>query len=399
MGHQHREVVKRHRLSLFVFIDAFGWELAKRHPFLDDILVQKAPLNTIFGYSSTCEPTIMTGKMPREHGHFAFFAYDPVRSPFRFYKVFSLLPKSVMNRGRIRAKFSQIMKRVHGFTGYFQIYCMPFHLLHFFDYTERRNLFEPNGINGGQSTIFDHLRNNKIPHRLIEGNDENSVFAKANETVEETRVRFLYLFLGRLDAHLHNHGTHSELAAKHIAWYDAQLRELFDSARQRYEEVRLFIFSDHGMTDVMDTCDLMTRIESLGLRFGEDYAAVYDSTMARFWFLNDNARGPIEAVLREEPRGHIMTGEELARYGCDFPDQRYGQLFFLLDPGVLLCPSHMGLKPLAAMHGYTPDDKDSVAAFMTNAEDIDKPAGLADMCALIKSEAAAERVNYCERAG
>jgi hypothetical protein len=276
---------------------------------------------------------------------------------------------------------------------------MPFHLLHFFDYTERRNLFEPNGINGGQSTIFDHLRNNKIPHRLIEGNDENSVFAKANETVEETRVRFLYLFLGRLDAHLHNHGTHSELAAKHIAWYDAQLRELFDSAKQRYEEVRLFVFSDHGMTDVIDTCDLMTRIESLGLRFGEDYAAVYDSTMARFWFLNDNARGPIEAVLREEPRGHIMTGEELARYGCDFPDQRYGQLFFLLDPGVLLCPSHMGLKPLAAMHGYTPEDKDSVAAFMTNVEDIDKPAGLADMCALIKSEAAAERVNYCERAG
>ncbi len=39
---------------------------------------------------------------------------------------------------------------------------------------------------------------------------------------------------------------------------------------------------------------LMKRIESLPLKFGVDYSAVYDSTMARFWFLKPHARAIIE---------------------------------------------------------------------------------------------------------
>ena len=74
------------RLTLCVFIDALGWEILQRHSFLDDIVVEKRPLNTVFGYSSTCDPTIITGKMPRDHGHFAFFTYDPENSPFGWYK-------------------------------------------------------------------------------------------------------------------------------------------------------------------------------------------------------------------------------------------------------------------------------------------------------------------------
>ena len=66
------------RLTLFVFIDAFGWELVKRWPFMEDIIAAKAPLDTIFGYSSTCDPTILTGKLPRDHGHFAFYYYNPM---------------------------------------------------------------------------------------------------------------------------------------------------------------------------------------------------------------------------------------------------------------------------------------------------------------------------------
>ena len=127
------------QISLFVFIDALGWELIKDHSFLDGIANEKSPLDTIFGYSSTCDPTILTGRMPRDHGHFAFFTYAPDKSPFRSYKWFSLLPGFIMNRGRVRAKFSQIMKKVHRFTGYFQLYSMPFKLLHLFDYTEQKN--------------------------------------------------------------------------------------------------------------------------------------------------------------------------------------------------------------------------------------------------------------------
>lgn len=374
------------KLTLCVFIDALGWEVLKRHPFLDDILAVKAPLNTIFGYSSTCDPTILTGKLPREHGHFAFFAYDPEKSPFKRYKYFSLLPKSLMERGRVRSKLSQIMKRVHGFTGYFQLYNMPFKRLHLFNYTEQANIFEPGGINGGQATIFDHLRGRGIPYCRPEGYNEPESVAEVGRAIEAGEVTFVYLFLGRLDAILHQYGTQSDEVTRHIAWYESAIRGLYEKATARYGEVSLFLFSDHGMTDIREVCDVMDRVDRLGFTFGEDYAAAYDSTMARFWFLKPGVRERVEAALREEPKGHIMTEEELATYGCDFPGSTYGELFFLMEPGVLICPSHMGVKPLAGMHGFAPGDKDSTASFMSSKPLARAPRGLEDLYGLMLDE-------------
>ena len=38
-------------LGLFVFIDALGWEVLRRHPkFLADLAPERKPLETILGY-------------------------------------------------------------------------------------------------------------------------------------------------------------------------------------------------------------------------------------------------------------------------------------------------------------------------------------------------------------
>ncbi len=374
------------KLTLCVFIDALGWELIRRHAFLDDIMKVKAPLGTIFGYSSTCDPTILTGVLPREHGHFTFFAYRPEKSPFGWYKYFGLLPKSIMERGRVRSKFSRIMKRVHGFTGYFQLYNMPFRYLNLFDYMERHNIFEPGGINGGQATIFDYLRKNRIPYCRPEGYNEAESVAEVEAAITEGSIRFSYLFLGRLDGLLHEFGTQAPVIGEHLAWYDKQIRNLYNVACQKYDSVRLMVFSDHGMSDIHSVSDVKGRIDALGLTFGEDYAAVYDSTMARFWFLKPGSRERIESVLAEIPDGRLMPSDELADYGCDFPGNTYGETFFLMNPGVLLCPSHMGIKPLAGMHGYAPQHPDSVASFMTNEPLEPMPNRLENLYVLMRGE-------------
>lgn len=384
MSSEERKTGKR--LTLCVFIDALGWEILQRHSFLDDILVEKGPLDTVFGYSSTCDPTIITGKLPREHGHFAFFAYDPKNSPFGWYRYFALIPKFIMERGRIRAKFSQIMKRVHGFTGYFQLYNMPFKTLHLFNYTEQSNIFDYGGINGGQRTLFDHLREREIPFCRPAGFVEPESVGEAEAAIEEGKVPFVFLFLARLDALLHQHGTASSVVSEHIAWYENEVRRLYEKAIARYDEVHLFLFSDHGMTDVTEVRDVKGRIEGLGLKFGLDYVAAYDSTMARFWFLQPGAREAIVEALAKELTGRILSDDELASYGCDFPDNTYGELFFLMDPGVLICPSHMGVKPLAGMHGYAPEDKDSSAAFMSNMVVEPRPRRLEDLYPLMRDD-------------
>jgi hypothetical protein len=376
-------------LTLCVFIDALGWEILQRHSFLDDVLVHKQPLDTIFGYSSTCDPTILTGKLPREHGHFAFFAYDPEKSPFRWYRVFSILPRFLMERGRVRAKFSQLMKKVHGFTGYFQLYNMPFKTLHLFNYTEQKNIFERGGINGGQETIFDYLRDRNIPYCRSETYVEPDCVAEMKAAVTQGEIAFGYLFFGRLDALAHQYGSTGAPVSEHIAWYEKAIREVYDAAMETYDSVHLYVFSDHGMTDIREVCDVMGRINALGLRFGEDYAAAYDSTMARFWFLKPGVREQIEAALQEESRGHIMSDAELEGYGCDFPGNTYGELFFLMNPGVLICPSHMGVKPLAGMHGFAPEHKDSTASLQANVALDPAPRRLEELYTLMRNDVAA----------
>jgi len=351
-------------LAIFVFIDAFGWELMQRHSFLDDVLTCKTRLDTVFGYSSTCDPTILTGAMPREHGHFSSFYFAPRESPFGACRFLKFLPSSITRRGRVRRIISRSVARAYGYTGYFQLYNMPFDRLPLFGYAEQRDLYHPGGINGGQTTIIDEWRRNNIPFSLSDWRrSETENLAKLTTDVKEGGIEAAYLYLAAMDAVLHDKGTKAVEVTEKIAWYEAQLQAILKAAKDNYEEVSLTVFSDHGMTDITEVSDLMARVEQLDMKFGVDYAAMYDSTMARFWFLNDKAKSRIESALAGEQRGRIVSDPELREFGCDFPGGKYGDLFFLMDPGVVICPSFMGEKRLAGMHGYDPAHPDSAAAF------------------------------------
>lgn len=376
-------------LSLFVMIDALGSELVQRHGFLDDVLRTRGEVETIFGYSSTCHPTILTGTLPREHGHFAFYRYDPSASPFTgVYEWLRHLPRKVTSRGRVRAWMSRAVEWMTGFTGYFQLYNMPFEHLSLFDYSEKRDLYRPGGINGGQTTIFDDLEAAGIPFYLSDWRASEDVnFASLERELRAQRPRFAYLYLGGLDGVLHAHGTEDLRSVAKLRDYEARIRKVLEIADAGYREVRFHVFSDHGMTDTRDTCHLQERLEGLGLRFGKDYAAVYDSTMARFWFLRPGARELVTQALREEPRGRILDDATLTRWGCDFPGQHYGELFFLMDPGVLLCPSFMGETALAGMHGYSPEDPHSRALYASNVPRAQIPPRLDAMRSLMFQEA------------
>ena len=367
-------------MSLFVFVDALGWALARRHGAFRSLLPCQAPLETVFGYSSACDPTILTGVLPREHGHFSFFRYRPAGSPFGGLDRLDHLPRWFTSRARVRRLVSRMVQRRLGYTGYFQLYNLPFRYLPLMEYSERRDLYEPGGINGGQATVFDRFRGRGLPfHRSDWRRGEPDNVAAAARALEAGQVRVVYLYLAGLDGVMHAHGTRHAAVGERIRWYEAELARLVTLAERRYGEVEVALFSDHGMTDVTGTCDLARQVAATGLRFGRDYAAVYDSTMARFWFLRPGAREGIVAALAAEPRGVILGDEELTRLGCDFPDRAYGDLFFLLHPGVLLSPSHMGERPVAGMHGYHPSHPDSTAFFASNRQPDAMPARLADL--------------------
>lgn len=384
--------MKKETVSLAIFIDALGWEILQSHNFLDEELIHKQGLRTIFGYSSTCDPTILTGVLPREHGHFSFYAYDPEHSPFKgslFIQLMRFVPKALSSRNRVRNIAGRIIKRRLKYSGYFNIYNMPFKLLHMFDYTEKKDLYQKGGINSGIETIMDYAREKQIDFFLADwraSEEENLQALRQTLSDDQRNCTYAYLYMASMDAILHQYGKNHQKVTEKIAWYEKEIRSLLVEARKNYKSVRLFVFSDHGMTDIHTDFNLMELIEQTGLRFGKDFAAVYDSTMARFWFIKPESEAPIRKVLENISVGHIVAQETMKKWGVDFPQERFGQLFFLMDPGVLIVPSHMGERTIAGMHGYSPDDKDSTAAFASNVELESYPQGLEDLYTLFKQE-------------
>ena len=77
--------------------------------------------------------------------------------------------------------------------------------------------------------------------------------------------------------------------------------------------------------------------------------------------------------------------EELRAY---FPDRYFGETIFLVKEGILIVPSHMGERPIRAMHGYHPSEKHSYAALFTNQTEIpEETLAIPDIFRLMTSEA------------
>jgi len=358
------------RIDIFIFADALGWALASRRNFAQNLLPLRNRCETLLGYSSTCDPTILTGTLPCEHRHFSFFIKAAVgASPFRPLRHLGWLPEVFAGHHRVRNKVSKFIGCRSGYTGYFQLYSVPFSKLPYLDYSEKKDIYEPGGISGGQPTIFQHWQNSGKP--WVRSNwrlsDPDNI-AHARSEIEKGDVELLYLFTARLDAVMHKYGVNHPQVDAAFDQFGANLQALADLASRHYRDVRLHLFSDHGMADVHVCSDLLPRWEKLGLKYGRDYIAVWDSTMARFWFSNESARATATAWLSEQPDGEILTDERLAAYGCLFEDRKYGELFYLLPSGSLLVPSFLNQRKVTGMHGYAPEHPDSAAAWLSNAE-------------------------------
>lgn len=354
-------------LSLFLFIDALGWELIERFPhFLASIAPMRKRLKTIFGYSSACDPSIISGKLPSEHGLWSSFFYSPSTSPFKSLQWMKIVPSFISDHHRVRSRISRYVANRLKYSGYLQLYHVPFTYLPYFDYAEKRRIYAPHGLPKSRN-IFDELSEKAIPyHMCAAASDDLTKINRLIAELEERNIAFGYLTLGQLDALMHKVGTIHPKVAQLLDWYELHIERILCSAQQNYRRVDLYIFSDHGMHDTTGSIDLQREIESTKLVYGEDYVAIYDSTMARFWFLQPHSKKRITERLEGLSIGHILSCQELKEFGVFFPDHRYGELIFLLHSGVMIAPSFMGHKQVPGMHGYHPNDAESYASILSN---------------------------------
>lgn len=356
-------------LPLFVFVDACGWEIIKNDPFASDLAPKRKKLDSVFGYSSACVPSILSGGWPDEHRNWCYFVYDPKNSPFKSLRWLRWLPNKITSRRIFRRWLSKFVKVQLSFRGYFDLYNIPFKHIAEYDFTEKKSPLQPEGMNVGPN-IFDFLEYRKISYHVSapQKTEQQNLNALISD-IRRENIDFAFLYWPALDGLLHSVGNQSPLVPQKLRDYEKWIRELVAVAEKHYAEVRLYIFSDHGMANCDVLLDLKAKIEPLPLRMGKDYSVVYDSTMARFWFFNERARQEITAALKTVSQGRILPEAELKKLRAP-TDGYFGELIFLADEGVLIVPSHMGERPIRGMHGYHPSAKQSYAMLCTNQSDI-----------------------------
>jgi hypothetical protein len=358
------------QLTLFIMIDACGWEIVKDHPFLKDVAPHRRKLESVFGYSSTCVPSILSGRWPDEHRNWCYFIYDPQNSPFRSLRWLRWLPTAVTSRRIFRRWLTKFVKVQLKFRGYFDLYNIPFKYIHLFDFTEKKSPLKPKGMNRGPN-IFDLLEEKKIPYFVTDPSQpEEEHLSRLLADIESERIDFAFQYWAGLDGLLHMVGNDSPEIPKKLDHYDRWISQVMTTAKQHYREVQLHVFSDHGMANCDRHLDLRVKIDALGLEMGKDYAVVYDSTMARFWFLKPGVKERVVSVLNTVPEGRIMPDDELRHYRAYFDDHAFGELIWLTQEGVLIVPSHMGERPIRAMHGYHPTDPQSYATLFSSQDDV-----------------------------
>jgi hypothetical protein len=283
-------------------------------------------------------------------------------------KSLQFLPNSILDHRVTRKIMKELGRRVLGMGPMFEC-CVNPRLLPWFNYVEKKSIYDQGGISGSPS-VFDQLAEQGIAHRVYSYHHltDAEIIDQAIIDIRSKVASFFFLYLSEIDMFLHMHCKETEQIQARLRSYDQKLRRVFQAAREIDPEATMTVISDHGMTPVQRHYDLVKDIENMGLRMPEDYLAVFDSTMARFWFFNDHAKQRVEDQLMDLKCGCILPDEELRDLGILFTDRRFGELIFLLHPGWLIAQSDFngkGWKP-KGMHGYHPDDPFSDAIFLSN---------------------------------
>jgi Type I phosphodiesterase / nucleotide pyrophosphatase len=355
-------------VSLYVLIDALGWEILRDRPFLDDILQERYQVETILGYSSGAIPTVLTGQYPNEHGHWNLFYRAPATSPFRWTRPLRRLPHRLREWRGTRRGIKEIAKRLSGYSGYFAVYNVPVDRLAYYDICETSDIYQPGGLAPARS-LFDVFATHEVPYECYNYHQhtDQDILSLVPQRLQASSCQVYFLYLSQLDSYLHFHVDDEQGVSDQLRFYEDGLRTIYYTALAQWGQVRLTIFSDHGMTPIRHTVDLIREVERLDLRIPEDYLPAYDSTMARFWVETEQASSQLCRLLDDLPYGKRLTEAECTDLRLTFDDDRYGHLIFLLNPGTLMCPSDMGRIPFAGMHGFHPqEDPSSYAVFLSS---------------------------------
>jgi hypothetical protein len=318
------------------------------------------PLKPILGYSDAIRATFFTGRYPDETGYWMEYCYRPGKGPWQRAgraEALDLLPSDLAQRVIKLAASTVLTKSAarHGLA-HRSIRHIPIRALDRFDFTLHQPMTAPEAL--GVPTLFDDCREAGRPYAYLDASTmSRRDLLQAMDTVP-LDAQLVFVYLHQVDMAAHLFGLHSRLFRSRLRSTDTLFGQLLTQARQRFGDLPVLVFSDHGMSSLEQQYSLQSLLRHPA--FPERVVVALDATMVRLWYADDDPalRSEIRDLVARRCPGRFLTASELREHHLEFDGRLYGDEIYLLPPGHAIFPNfHSFVRP-RAMHAYDPSDPD-----------------------------------------
>ncbi len=350
---------------LLILIDGFRYDYVNPDdsPFLHSLAKLNIDGAVRETFAFELRPAFFAGLHPDECGVGNMYFYNSVDSPFRNINISSGDRTIISDKLRKEAgRRGYTLVKHHG--GCAEI---PLNLLKYFDFSEKIKTSDEGAL-GKHKTLFDLLRMNDKKWLWIgypgSPGTAPEILGELDSKLQGDED-FIYLHFSELDWAGHEGGPHSDVQKKTLKKIDLAVSDVFKTINSRFSDVKSLIFGDHGQVEVRKHIDIEKMLAETGLVLTKDYLYFLDSTQARFWFFNDNARNTITSLLLKISDGKILSASHIDELHFNFPDKRFGELIFVVNEGIGIFPNFFQhTNPCKGLHGYLPEVKANWAKFI-----------------------------------
>ncbi|MBI2672372.1 alkaline phosphatase family protein [Candidatus Woesearchaeota archaeon] len=343
--------------TLIIYVDGMNFTSINNEntPFLHDFGLKYSllRLKTLLAYTGI-ENTFISGKLPNETGIWVEFIYRK-----------NLLGKLLKLKPLPNNYLSYVYalgKYIIGDTFLSKLHYIPRKFFDKFSSSVNYGLWKNDFFQKNTFVYYSwpfFVKNNKINLDFIKRNDEYKVKKFIKNFNEDADVYFIHIV--DLDKTSHEYGLGHEKTLKEIKKQDEYCSLIANEFISKFNDGVVVLWSDHGFINVKEYID----INSIAKNFkNADY--FLDSTLARFWFKDNNTRNEVANELKKLKNGHILSIGEKNMYNIPQSTEQ-GEVIFAADPGYLILPNfYQGKKPCNGMHGYMPDKADLDGFFIIN---------------------------------
>ena len=340
--------------TILIVLDAFRHDYInpERTPFLYSLIDRGKYYKKLVPSYGFCERTeILVGLEAHESNYFTALGFDEDSSPYKhirgILKLVSCVEKNLpvfIRKVVRRLLWEYISRRDKGFASV----NIPLECLEFFALTEdgKNSLINTSddsiiNIVKGYGKSVDFSSFTSLESKMVGGDDQRieNLISLLREDVSSLHL----LYISAADHFGHKYGPETDAFNAELVSLDKKLESLYNRAVSIDKKLNWLFVGDHGMTQVEHRVNIVEKVNDqlTGFQFGTDYIFFADSTVFRFWFLDDSKKPELLRRL-----GCLFSQIEISQFGkisseCELrlnPDRIYGDYMWLAKPGVVISP-------------------------------------------------------------